>query len=154
MVSGSRPVGGGMRSEGPTPNVFPPPESLRPTIVGGRYVVSAGHPLAALVAARVLERGGNAVDAGVAGGLASNVVLVDMCNFGGVAPILVRAACSDEVWSVSGLGTWGAEATLEAFRARFGEEMPLGGGVAVVPAAPDGWITRSEERRVGKECRL
>lgn len=62
-------------------------------------MVSAGHPLAALAAALVLERGGNAIDAGVAGGLASNVVLVDMCNFGGVAPILVRAAGSADVWS-------------------------------------------------------
>jgi gamma-glutamyltranspeptidase/glutathione hydrolase len=42
---------------------------------------------------------------------------------------------------VSGVGVWGAEATLEAFRERYGDEMPLGGGVAVVPAAPDAWIT-------------
>jgi gamma-glutamyltranspeptidase / glutathione hydrolase len=32
---------------GPTPKVYPPPESLRPTIHGERYVVSAGHPLVA-----------------------------------------------------------------------------------------------------------
>jgi gamma-glutamyltranspeptidase/glutathione hydrolase len=130
-----------MRSEGPTPGVFPPPESLRPTLVGSHYMVSAGHPLAALAAALILERGGNAIDAGVAGGLASNVVLVDMCNFGGVAPILVRAAGSADVWSVSGLGTWGADVSLEAFRERHGDDMPLGGPVAVVPAAPDAWLT-------------
>src|SRR6478752_9381015 len=92
----------------------PPPESLRPTVVGTRYAVAAGHHLAAEAASRVLDRGGNAIDAGVAGGLALNVVQPDMCNFGGVAPILVRPAEGDEVWSVAGLGTWGREATLDA----------------------------------------
>ena len=64
--------------------------------------MAAGHHLAAQAAARVLESGGNAVDAGVAGGLVLNVVQPDMCNFGGVAPILVRPAGGDAVWSVAG----------------------------------------------------
>lgn len=141
-----RKAGGGMRSEdgNPTPAVFPPPESLRPTLMGDRYMVSAGHPLVAQAAAMVFERGGNAIDAGVAGGMVANVVQADMCNFGGVAPILVRQAGSDRVWSISGLGTWGRDASVEAFRARYGDEMPLGGAVALVPAAPDAWITALE----------
>jgi gamma-glutamyltranspeptidase/glutathione hydrolase len=114
---------------------------MRPTLVGSHHMVSAGHPLVAQVAAQVLERGGNAIDAGVAGGIAANVVQVDMANFGGVAPILLRAAGSDDVWSISGVGTWGRDVSLEAFRDRFGDQMPLGGPVAVVPAAPDAWIT-------------
>src|SRR5438874_885801 len=143
---GAKPVAtgaGGMRSvEGnPTPGVFPPPESMRPTIAGRRYMVSAGHPLVAQVAARVLERGGNAIDAGVAAGTAANVVQVDMANFGGIAPILVRVAGSDDVWSISGVGTWGREVSVEAFHTRFGDDMPLGAPVAIVPAAPDAWIT-------------
>jgi gamma-glutamyltranspeptidase/glutathione hydrolase len=132
--------GGGMRSGRPTPGVFPPPEALRPTIVGERWVVSAGHPLVAEVAAQAFERGGNAIDAGVTAGLAANVVQADMCNFGGVAPITVRAAGEDVVHSVAGLGPWGAAATLEAFRARYGTEMPLGPPVGVVPGAPSAWI--------------
>lgn len=132
---------GGMRSAGPTLNVFPPPESLRPTIIGTRYAVSAGHHIAAGVAASILERGGNAIDAGVAAGLASNVVLADMCNLGGIAPILVRPAQTQDVWSVAGVGTWGSDATPDAFRARHGDGMPLGSSVAVVPAATDAWIT-------------
>ena len=62
-------------------------------------------------------------------------------NFGGVAPILVRPAGSDEVWSVAGLGTWGSEATLEAVRERYGDVLPEGPGNAVVPGAPDAWLT-------------
>ena len=92
----------------------------------------------------MLDRGGNAIDAGVAGGLVLNVVQPDMCNFGGVAPILVRPAGGDEVWSVAGLGTWGSEATLEAVRARYGDVLPEGPGNAVVPGAPDAWLTALE----------
>lgn len=138
-------IGGGMRANGPTPEAFAPPESMRPTLVGERYMVAAGHPLVAQVAARVFERGGNAIDAGVAAGLASNVVQADQCNLGGVAPIVVRAAGDSTVHSVAGLGWWGAGATTEAFAARFGSEMPLGAPVGVVPAALSAWI-RSLQR--------
>jgi gamma-glutamyltranspeptidase / glutathione hydrolase len=132
--------GGGMRSTGPTPELWPPAESMRPTLVGSRYMVCAGHPLVAGVAARVFERGGNAVDAGVAAGIAANVVQADMCNFGGVAPLLVRAAGEDGVWSVAGLGEWGTGATVEAHRKRHGGDMPAGGPCAITPAAPAAWI--------------
>lgn len=133
-------IGGGMRAEGPTPEAFPPPESLRPTLVGERYMVAAGHPLVAQVAAQVFERGGNAVDAGVAAGLASNVVQADQCNLGGVAPIVVKGAGEATVHSVAGCGWWGASATIEAFTARYGDDMPLGAPVGIVPAALSAWV--------------
>ena len=133
-------VAGGMRSNGPTPGVFPPPESARPTIYGERYVISAGHPLVAMVGAQVFESGGNAVDAGVTAGLATAVVQADMCNLGGVAPILARTAGSDVVYSVAGLGWWGEAATQEAFRRRFGDDTPLGPPVGVVPAAVSAYV--------------
>jgi gamma-glutamyltranspeptidase / glutathione hydrolase len=129
-----------MRANGPTPGVFPPPESARPTIYGERYVISAGHPLVAMAGAQVFESGGNAVDAGVAAGLAATVVQADMCNLGGVAPIVVRPAGSDVVYSVAGLGWWGEAATLEAFHRRFGDDMPLGPPVGVVPAAVSAYV--------------
>ena len=136
---------GGMRNENaPTPCVFPPPESMRPTIVGRDFVVAAGHPLVAQVMADVLERGGSAVDAGVAGGLASNVAQVDMCNLGGIAPIVVRPAGSDQVWSIPGVGVWGREVSLEAFRARYGDDIPLGSAGGIVPAAFGAWIAALE----------
>lgn len=133
-------IGGGMRADGPTPEAFPPPESLRPTLVGERYMVAAGHPLVAQVAAQVFERGGNAVDAGVAAGLASNVVQSDQCNLGGVAPIVVKPAGDGTVHSVAGCGWWGASATIETFTARYGDDMPLGAPVGIVPAALSAWV--------------
>jgi gamma-glutamyltranspeptidase / glutathione hydrolase len=136
---------GGMRNTvSPTPDLFPPPEAMRPTLVGSEYMISAGHPLVAHVAAQVLERGGTAIDAGVAAGLASNVIQVDMCNLGGVAPTLLRQAGSNKVWSISGVGTWGSKVTLEKYLGRYGHDMPLGAAVGVVPAAVDVWLTALE----------
>lgn len=131
--------GGGMRSTGPTADLWPPPESLRPTVIGDQWMISAGHPLTAAVGASVFEQGGTAIDAGVAAGIASSVVQPDMCNLGGVAPLLVKVEGEDEVWSIAGLGPWGADATLEEHLDRYGGEMPAGGGSAIVPAAAAAW---------------
>jgi len=59
-------------------------------VMGRRWMVSVGHPLAAQAAARILEAGGNAIDAGVAAGFMLGVVHPDMVSFAGVAPILVH----------------------------------------------------------------
>ena len=99
----------------PVPDIFPPPESMRPTLMGQNYMITAGHPLIAKVAADVLDANGNAIDAGVAAGIASNVVQADMCNFGGVAPIVLRTAKSNKVWCISGVGNWSDSVTLKEY---------------------------------------
>ena len=48
-------------------------DSYRPAIMGVTHAVSSGHYLAAAAGYRILEEGGNAVDAGVASGIAINV---------------------------------------------------------------------------------
>ena len=103
-----------------------------------------GHPLTVQVAGRVLESGGNAIDAGVAAALATNVVQVDMCNLGGIAPILIRPAGSQEVLSVAGIGRWSSTATLEAYVGRHGSEMPPGCAATMVPGALAGWLSALE----------
>lgn len=132
-------MGGGL-----VPGQYAPPTTLRPTLVGQRWAVVAGHPLVSQVAAEVLAAGGNAVDAGVAAGLASNVVQVDMANFGGIAPILVSPAGSATVHSIAGVGRWGRSADLEEIRALYGGALPLGGVPSIVPAAPAAWIAALE----------
>ena len=63
--------------------------------------------------------GGNAIDAGVAAGICIDVLLPDLCNFGGVAPIIVYHKASGDLVSISGLGPWGRAATARALpRAR------------------------------------
>ena len=66
--------------------------AFRPPVMGMTHMVSAGHYLAASAGYRILEDGGNAVDAGVASGIVINVTLPNATNFGGVAPIMVYMA--------------------------------------------------------------
>jgi len=112
--------------------------------IGSRWAVAAGHPLAAEAGARMLNGGGNAVDAGVAAGICLGVVHVDMVSVAGVAPILVHLARSRETWQVSGVGPYPAVSTPEYFHSRHGGQIPPGLGRTVVPAAPDAWLTALE----------
>lgn len=125
-------------------DAYPPPESMRPTLVGDRWAVVGGHHLVTQVAADVLARGGNAVDAGVAAGLASNVVQPDMCNFGGIASVMVRRAGDPTPYSVAGVGYWGARADRAAILDRYGGDLPPGVS-SIVPGAPSAWITALEQ---------
>ena len=61
----------------------------RPALLAKRWMVSSSHYLASQAGARMFERGGNAVDAGVAAGIALNVVERHLTDFGGVAPIVL-----------------------------------------------------------------
>jgi gamma-glutamyltranspeptidase/glutathione hydrolase len=73
--------------------------------MGTRHVVSAGHYLAAQAGFLILEAGGNAVDAGVAAGIAANVVEAQMCCFAGVAPIMIYVREPRDIITIDGLGT-------------------------------------------------
>jgi gamma-glutamyltranspeptidase/glutathione hydrolase len=101
----------------------------------------AGHYAAAHAAFQILEAGGNAVDAGVAAGIALGVLQCDLVNVAGVAPILLYEAASGQVRTISGLGTWPRLADPEFFRREHGGAIPEGILRTVVPAAPAAWIT-------------
>lgn len=114
--------------------------SLRPPIAGHSHAAVAGHYGAAHAAFRILEAGGNAIDAGVAGGIALGVLQSDIVNVAGVAPTLIYIAERDEVFSVAGLGTWPKAASAEYFRREHGGAIPQGILRTVMPAAPAAWI--------------
>ena len=116
-------------------------KSYRPPIMGTTHMVSAGHYLAASAGYRILEEGGNAVDAGVAAGIAINVTLPHATNFGGVAPIAIYEARSSSVVTVSGLGRWPRAANLEYFKENCDNQIPIGVLRTVIPSAPDAWLT-------------
>ncbi|MCH7744794.1 MAG: gamma-glutamyltransferase family protein [Chloroflexi bacterium] len=120
-------------------------DSYRPPIMGVTHVVSSGHYLAASAGYRILEEGGNAIDAGVASGIAINVTLPHATNFGGVAPIIIYLAESDSVVTISGLGRWPRAASIEYFNKHAGGDIPLGIQRSIIPAAPDAWLTALEK---------
>src|SRR5499425_1239944 len=113
-------------------------------VMGRRWMVAAGHPLAAQAAARVLQAGGNAIDAGVAAGMMLGTVHPDMVSFAGVAPILVHLAKSRETFEVSGVGPYPKRATSQFYREHHGGQIPSGLLRTVVPASPDAWCTALE----------
>ncbi len=115
--------------------------TFRPMITSGKYSVAAGHYLAAQAGMRILQQGGNAIDAGVAAGICINVTQPDLTNFGGVAPIILYLAKTQEVITISGLGRWPQKASLEYFRDTLGGDIPLGVKNAITPSACDAWLT-------------
>ncbi len=116
----------------------------RPPFRGRRFAVSSTHYLATMAGFKILERGGNAVDAGVAAGIALNVVEPHLTTFGGVAPIAVYLARTGQVLTVSGLGRWPRAATLDHYLKAYGGDLPEGIPRTVVPAACDAWLTALE----------
>ena len=115
--------------------------SYRPLVGGVTHMVSTGHYLATAAGYRILEQGGNAIDAGVAAGIVINVTLPQYTSFAGVAPIIIHHAETGETREISGLGRWPAEASIDYFRREHGGDMPHGVMRTVTPAAPDAWIT-------------
>jgi gamma-glutamyltranspeptidase / glutathione hydrolase len=89
-------------------------DTFRPVVRGRRGVVAGGHPLSVEAGMRILQRGGNAVDAGVATILAASVIEFSHFSFGGEVPILIKLR-SREVAVVEGMGTAPAKATREFF---------------------------------------
>ncbi|MEA2771381.1 MAG: gamma-glutamyltranspeptidase / glutathione hydrolase, partial [Acetobacteraceae bacterium] len=112
----------------------------RPTVYGTRHAISAGHYLAASAGFSILEAGGNAIDAGVAAGIALGVLQPDLVNFAGVAPILIRLA-DGTFESIAGLGWWPKTIPADLFMREHGGKIPDGVLRTVVPAASDAWIT-------------
>ena len=104
-------------------------------------MVSSGHYLATAAGYRILEQGGNATDAGVAGGIALNVTLPQYTSFGGVAPIIVHDAGRQETVTISGLGRWPKAASIDYFQKHANGDIPLGVLRTVTPAAADAWLT-------------
>ena len=113
----------------------------RPTIMGTRHVIAANHYLAAHAGFEILEAGGNAIDAGVASGIAICILQTDKVNFGGVAPIMIFDAKKKQMHSIDGLGVWPRAVTPDFFQKHHGGKIPHGVLRSIVPAAPDAWIT-------------
>ena len=127
----------------PVENTAPPigVTQGRPAVLGRRWMVSSSHYLASQAGARMFERGGNAIDAGVAAGIALNVLERHLTDFGGVAPIIVFRPGMKAPESIDGLGHWPKHLTLDSYREKFGDDMPIGVARSVTPAACDAWLT-------------
>ena len=92
-------------------------QTFRPVVRGKRGVVAGGHPLSVEAGLRILQQGGNAVDAGVATILAASVIEFSHFSFGGEVPILIKLK-GGNVAVVEGMGQAPMKATREFFANR------------------------------------
>ncbi len=116
--------------------------TTRPEIVGTFGVVASTHWLASQTAMGILEKGGNAFDAAVAGGFVLQVVEPHLNGPGGEAPIMIWSEKEQRMRVICGQGPAPALATPEYFRER-GMELVPGIGLlpATVPGAFSAWLT-------------
>ena len=118
--------------------------TTRPVIMGTHGVVTTGHYLATAIGMRVLDQGGNAIDAGVAAGFALNMLKPQSNGIGGESPILIHRDGGDgpQVAAINGQGIAPKRATIEWFRSQNIDLIPGDGFLpATVPGAFGAWVT-------------
>ena len=121
-------------------------QPTRPELSGSFGMVSATHWLAASSAMAMLERGGNAFDAAVCGGLVLQVVEPHLNGPGGEVPILAYRHAQREVSVINGQGPLPAGATITGVRDLGLTQVPGTGLLpACVPGAFGAWMLLLED---------
>ncbi len=128
----------------PTPNpAFVPPagHTTRPDLQGTFGMAAATHWTATATAQSVLERGGNAFDAAVAGAFVLHVVEPHLNGPGGDLTAVFATATDPTPVVLVGQGPAPAAATPEHYRAEGLALVPGSGALAAtVPGAVDAWL--------------
>jgi gamma-glutamyltranspeptidase/glutathione hydrolase len=117
-------------------------DTFRPVVRGKRGAVAGGSPLSVEAGLRILQRGGNAVDAGVATILAASVIEFSHFSFGGEVPILIKLK-DQKVAVIEGMGTAPMKATREFFVERANQESATGPGQSTMASARRGGLIPS-----------
>jgi gamma-glutamyltranspeptidase/glutathione hydrolase len=112
----------------------------RSMVISRGGIVAAESPLAAQAAVRILESGGNAVDAAIAANAMMGVVAPMMDGVGGDLFAIVYDAKANKLYGLNASG-WAPKAlTIEFLENRGLRAMPEAGANAVtVPGVVDGW---------------
>ena len=117
----------------------------RSPVYAANGICATSHPLAAKVAVEVLEAGGNAVDAAIAGAVLLGICEPQMTGIGGDCFVLVKPAGSEDVIALNGSGRAPAALDAAEMRARGLATIPVGGPEAVtVPGAIDAFCRLAE----------
>lgn len=110
-------------------NINPGPFTTRPEIDGTFGVVASTHWIGTAVGMSILERGGNAFDAGIATAFVLQVVEPHLCGPGGDVPVMLCKAGSDQPQVVCGQGPAPAGASIAHFRGTLGLDIVPGTGL-------------------------
>jgi gamma-glutamyltranspeptidase/glutathione hydrolase len=103
-------------------------------------MAATSQPLATAAAVRVLQEGGNAVDAAIAANAVLGVVEPMSCGLGGDLFAIVWDAKSRKLYGLNASGRSPAAATIALFRSRGMKYIPVHGPLSwSVPGCVDGW---------------
>ena len=124
-----------------TPVIFAQDRSQTRSMVISRHgIVAAESPLAAQAGVRILEHGGNAVDAAVATNAMMGVVEPMMNGMGGDLFVMVYDAKANKLYGLNASGWAPANLTIDFLHKQGLRDMPQQGVHAItVPGVVDGW---------------
>jgi gamma-glutamyltranspeptidase / glutathione hydrolase len=116
------------------------PRATRSVVMARNGLVATSQPLASAAGLRVLQQGGNAIDAAVTAATVLSVVEPTMNGVGGDLFAIVYDAKTKSVHALNASGRAPAAATLDEFKRRKLDEIPYRGFLSVsVPGVVDGW---------------
>jgi gamma-glutamyltranspeptidase / glutathione hydrolase len=116
------------------------PRATRSVVAATNGVIATSQPLASAAGLRVLQDGGNAIDAAVTAAAVLSVVEPHMNGIGGDLFAIVYSAKTKRVHVLNASGRSAQAATIEEFRRRELKSIPYRGELSVsVPGTVDGW---------------
>jgi gamma-glutamyltranspeptidase/glutathione hydrolase len=112
----------------------------RSAVIARHGMAATSQPLATAAAIRVLQDGGNAVDAAIAANAVLGVVEPMSCGIGGDLFAIVWDAKTQKLYGLNASGRAPYAATLELFRQKGLAQIPAHGPLSwSVPGCVDGW---------------
>ncbi len=126
----------------------------RSEVLASNGMCATSHPLAAKVAIDMLERGGNAMDAAIAGAILLGICEPQMTGLGGDCFVLYNRAGENRIHALNGSGRAPAKANADTLRARGLTAVPLNSPDSVtIPGAVDAFCFLSDtEGRLGLDA--
>ena len=117
-----------------------PKYKTRSAVIARRGMAATSQPLATATAIRVLQDGGNAIDAAIAANAVIGVTEPMSCGIGGDLYAIVWDAKTKKLYGLNASGRSPYAATREIFREKGLARIPAHGPLSVsVPGCVDGW---------------
>ena len=136
LIAMTPPVAGQAPGDRPTSNT----RATRSAVIATHGVIATSQPLASAAGLRVLQEGGNAIDAAVTAAAVLAVVEPTQNGLGGDLFAIVYDAKTTTLRGLNASGRAPAAMTIEEFARRKLDAIPLRGPLSIsVPGVVDGW---------------
>ncbi|MBX6316119.1 MAG: gamma-glutamyltransferase, partial [Isosphaeraceae bacterium] len=117
-----------------------PTHKTRSAVLARHGMAATSQPLATATAIRVLQDGGNAIDAAIAANAVLGVVEPMSCGLGGDLFAIVWDSKTKKLYGLNASGRAPYAATIAAFRSKGLDQIPIHGPLSwSVPGCVDGW---------------